>query len=580
MLHAKMHRNMLTYSMLHYLQQLCNSSFCNTLNNNTNTFATKKMVIGKFFCIFAPKRRIMKRVFFLLIIAMIFIGCQQNNLRQELVEIDSIAFQKGDKQALEMLDNIAPEMINDEECLAYYWLLKIRTEIRLQNEIKSVEPLDIPIKYYKKHKNKGKLARVYAYKAYIHDDLGDLKNAIIAMKEAEKLVKDNNDEIDLVNHIYQTLFVINSKAHERKLALKYSKLTLQTAYKLNRKQNIAYALMGMYSAYKDLGIIDSAKYYLEKCVPIVKHVPKNQRSSFYANIGNAFIESDIQQAEEYLNKSIEDDPNAFAYRSLARIYYKRGERDKARKMWSKALQTDNLYLKSEVLQAMYESQRDEGDYKSASETAMQIASLKDSIAKQEKEADIRGLQEKFEKEQQTAIEKHQYQMYISLACALLLLAIAYALYLYYHNHKGREKLKETRQNLEKYRNQLKQAEAEGKSDNKEVERLTQKINELQTKQNALLQNGRERYEEIMAGGTTLKWGRNDFTDCIEYYRTIDATFVAHMETDYDHLSSKYIFFALMEHLGKSDEELQHIMVIGQNTIRANRSRINQKKNET
>jgi len=83
----------------------------------------------------------------------------------------------------------------------------------------------------------------------------------------------------------------------------------------------------------------------------------------------------------------------------------------------------------------------------------------------------------------------------------------------------------------------------------------------------------------MAGGTTLKWRRNDFTDCIEYYRTIDAVFVTHIENDYDHLSAKYIFFALMEHIGKTDEELQRIMAIGQNTIRANRSRINQKKRE-
>ena len=499
---------------------------------------------------------------------------------QELVDIDSTAFQKGDKQALEMLNNIEPETIHDEECLAYYWLLKMRTEIRLQNEIKSVEPLDIPIKYYKEHNDKGKLARAYGYKAYIHDDLGDLKNAILALKEAEKLVKDNHDEIDLVNHIYQTLFVINSNAHEDKSALKYSKLARKTAYQLNRKDNIAYALMGMYSAYKYIGKIDSAKYYLEKCVPFIEHVPENQQSSFYANIGNAYIESDIQKAEDYLNKSVEIKPNAFAYRSLARIYYKRCERERAKDLWAKALQTDNLYLKSEVLQAMYESQRDEGDYKSASETAMQIASLKDSIAHREKEADIRGLQEQFEKEQQAAIEKHQYQMYISLACALLLLATAFVLYLYYRNQKSKIALKETRENLEKYRNQLKQAEAEGKGDSKEVERLTQKISELQTKQNALLQNGRERYEEIMAGGTTLKWSRHDFTDCIEYYRTIDAAFVTHMETDYNHLSSKYIFFALMEHLGKTDEELQHIMAIGQNTIRANRSRINQKKNET
>ena len=337
--------------------------------------------------------------------------------------------------------------------------------------------------------------------------------------------------------------------------------------------------MILYVDYKELGNKDSAFYYLNKCIPLLNTIPKNNRHIYYANIGNALTDTDITKAEDYLNKSIEIKPNAFAYRSLAQVYYKRGEHDKAKDMWAKALQTDNLYLKSEVLQAMYESQQEEGNYKSASETAMHIAMLKDSIAQKEKDADIRRLQEQFEKEQQMAIEKTQFEMYISIACVLLLLAITFALYLYYHNIKGKAELRKTRENLEKYRNLLKLAETEGKSDSKEVERLTQKISELQTKQNALLQNGRERYEEIMAGGTTLKWSRNDFTDCIEYYRTIDAAFIAHLETDYDHLSSKYIFFALMEHLNKTDEELQRIMAIGQNTIRANRSRINQKKRE-
>jgi UDP-N-acetyl-2-amino-2-deoxyglucuronate dehydrogenase len=81
------------------------------------------------------------------------------------------------------------------------------------------------------------------------------------------------------------------------------------------------------------------------------------------------------------------------------------------------------------------------------------------------------------------------------------------------------------------------------------------------------------YEEILAGGTTLRWNRSDFADCVEYYRTIDAASVAHMETDYKRLSAKYIFFAIMEHLGKDDVELQHIMVISQNTVRSIRSRI-------
>ena len=521
-----------------------------------------------------------KSVYLLLFITLFFIGCQQNSLMQELVDIDSTAFQKGDEQALEMLDKIAPEAINDEECLAYYWLLRFRTEIRLLKDIKSIEALEIPINYYKKHNDKGKLARVYGYKGHILNNQNKLKEAIICLKEAEALIKENDAEMPLANNIYFTLAQLNYKAKEKRLSIEYAKSALKTAYHLKNEQSIASNLMILYADYKELGNKDSALYYLNKCVPLLDKIQMNIRDAFYANIGNAFIDTDINNAEDYLNKSIEIKPNAFAYRSLARIYYKRGERERAKDLWAKALQTDNLYLKSEVLQAMYESQRDEGDYKSASETAMQIASLKDSIAQREKEADIRNLQEQFEIEQQASKEKHQYQMYISLACALLLLTIAFVLYLYYRNQKGKIALKETRENLEKYRNQLKLAEAEGKGDSKEVERLTQKISELQMKQNALLQNGRERYEEIMAGGTTLKWSRHDFTDCIEYYRTIDAAFVTHMETDYNHLSSKYIFFALMEHLGKTDEELQHIMAIGQNTIRANRSRINQKKNET
>ena len=211
---------------------------------------------------------------------------------------------------------------------------------------------------------------------------------------------------------------------------------------------------------------------------------------------------------------------------------------------------------------------------------MYIATLKDSIAKKQHEEDIRGLQERFEQERQAVVDKQQFVTYISATIALLFLFLAATLYLYYRNVKGKKQHEETQQMLEKYRIQLKVMQQEGKADSKEVERLTQKISDLQKKQNALLQNGREHYEEVMAGGTTLRWNRNDFTDCVEYYRTLDTAFVAHMETDFNHLSSKYIFFAIMEHLGKDDKELQHIMVVSQNTIRSIRSRINSKQKQS
>jgi len=514
-----------------------------------------------------------KTTFLFLTLWFLALGCNQNSLKQKLAEIDSISTQKEDQKALSLLDQIPLETIEDDECLAYYWSLRIKTEIRLGKKIQSVEPANICIQYYKKNNDIDKLARAYFDKAYILNGINDHKNACIALKEAEALIKDNDKEIGLANHIYHNLAVINYKAKEKGLFLEYSILALKTAYQLNKPVEIAHSLLEMYLAYKTIGNMDSAQYYLNKCIPLVGNLPEKNRVPFYNNIGMYIIEKDVKQAETYFNKAFAIAPDAFTYRGLAQTYYLKGEREKAEEMWEQALQTNNLYLKAEILQARYDCQQEEKDYKSACETAMMIACVKDSIAQKRHDDDIRGLQERFEQERLEDQEKQLYITYIFAAVTLLFLFFAATLYLSYRNVKGKKQHEETQQLLEKYRNQLKALQQEGKVDAQKVERLTQKISDLQKKQNALLQNGREHYEEILAGGTTLRWNRSDFADCVEYYRTIDAAFVAHMETDYKRLSAKYIFFAIMEHLGKDDVELQHIMVISQNTVRSIRSRI-------
>lgn len=493
---------------------------------------------------------------------------------RQLVSIDSLAYQQGDKKALVELDKIIPETINEEEDLAYYWLLKFRIELNLHKDIKSVEPLEQSIQYYKKNNNIKKLSRALLYKGSILNKHGQLREAVYCLKEVEKLIKHNEDEILLADYVYSTLSQINYKAKEKELAIEYAKLALKKAYLTKDNYNIAHDLMTLFVDYNDINNKDSALFYLNKCILLLESIPQHERYTFYANIGNAFLDTDMAKAEDYLNQSIAIKPNVFAYKGLARIYYKRGEKEKARDMWQKALQTDNMYLKSEVLQDIYNQQQDEKDYKAASETAIHIAALKDSIAAQEKEDDIRGQQELYDQKSYEEQRRNRFAIILSLVSALLFLTTAVAVTLYHYNKKGRKQLRNTQQQLEQYRNQLKLLEKEGKGDSKEVERLTKKISDLQAKQGALLQNGRERYEEVMAGGTTVRWSRNDFMDCIEYYRTQDAAFVAHMESDYRHLSAKYIFFALMEHLGKTDEELQHLMAISQSTIRSYRSRIN------
>ena len=510
---------------------------------------------------------------YLSILLIAIISCNNNSVLQQLEVIDNHASQESNEKVMSRLNAIAPETIDDEESLAYYWLLKIRTEIRLRKQIQSTEPLEISIKYYKNHHDKGKLARAYGYKATILDNLGDYKGAILALKEAERLMKDDTHEVKLIHYIYQTLAYINQKAKENDLALEYSKLALKTAYQLKDQYEIAYSLMSMFVSYNDINKNDSASYYLNQIIPYIEKLPKYERVSFYDNIGLIYTNNDISLAEKYLKKAYDIQPDAYTYKGLARIYYKRGERQRAKEMWQKALQTDNRYLKVEILQAMYDSQQEEGDYKTASETAMKIAALKDSIAQKEKKDDIRGLQQRFDNDLQREHERARLSTILFLAALILLIVTVIIIYLYKRSKKERKELLNTQQQLEGYRNQLKILQKEGKTDTKEVERLTQKISELQAKQGAQIQNGRERYEEVAAGGTTVRWSRNDFNDCIEYCRTLDAAFITHMEQDYNHLSAKYILFAFMEQQGKSDEELQHIMAISQNTVRSYRSRI-------
>ena len=519
----------------------------------------------------------MERRFILYVILTLhisLISCQSSSIMRQLTEIDSIASKQGDQQALEMLDKITPETIDDEESIAYYWLLKIRTEIHLQKEIKTTVPLDICISHYEKTRNNTCLVKAYGYKAHILKETGDLKNASLALKEAENIVANDPKISHLSYYIYNSLADINYKAGEKELALKYNRLALKAAYQLQNKRSIAYALMGISISYDDANQQDSALYYLKQLNSYLEFIPDNQKRAFYNNIGLSMIDRNIAAAEKYLMLAYNISPNAFTYKGLARIYYKRGEKEKAREMWQEALKTDNLYLRAEVLQAMYESQRDEGDYKTASETAMQIAALKDSIAEQKRENDIRGIQEQYDLKLQETHKRSRLKLWLSIAAALLMLATALVVLLYYRNSKKRRQLQSYHLQLEQYRNQLKVMQQEGKTDPKEVERLTQKISELQARQNAQRENGRKRYEEVMAGETTVRWNRNDFSDCIEYYRTQDAAFVTHMEQDYRHLSDKLVFFALMEHLGKTDEELQHLMAISQSTIRSYRSRIN------
>ena len=139
--------------------------------------------------------------------------------------------------------------------------------------------------------------------------------------------RDNDKEIELLGNIYHNLAIISYKANEKELFLTYSKLALKTAYQSKNTKLVAHSLLEMFGAYRKVNNIDSAQYYLNKCIPLIEQVPDKNKVSFYNNIGTFMLEKDIHQAEEYFNKALVLAPDdAFAYRGLAKVYFKKGHK--------------------------------------------------------------------------------------------------------------------------------------------------------------------------------------------------------------------------------------------------------------
>lgn len=93
----------------------------------------------------------------------------------------------------------------------------------------------------------------------------------------------------------------------------------------------------------------------------------------------------------------------------------------------------------------------------------------------------------------------------------------------------------------------------------------------------ILYSGKKLYEQLEHGGTVVLWQKVDFINYIEYYKLIDLPFILHMETDYMELTPRYMFFAILTHMNKPDEEIERILGISPGTVRSNRSRIRSKR---
>ena len=482
--------------------------------------------------------------------------------------------------AYHCLDEIPLSDMKSGEDSAYYYLLQ--TEINRRRRISSSSDSAIlySVNYYKNTSDKVKLARALYYQGVTTYNKFRMPQTIMLIKQAEKLA-DQTDDLQLQYKIYEALAYYNGEAFEYELHKIYAKKALDVAKTLNDKERQSSVLLYLVNYYIAINEKDSAMICINECAPLLKSMAPSNLPYYYFNLGRIYEKDDPQLAKAYLKKAIAIKGIPNAYKTLANIYMREDSVEKVREMWEQALyRTRNTLMNTmriDIFNTMRKQCMEHGDYERANALADSAMAWQKRYHDTQQQERLNEIQAKYDKkvaEQELWNKVYRWGLVIVVIIGLLILLLGYYSY---RGMKAAKQLAETKVQLADYTWKAEQLEASGQANTRELVRLNKKISELQQRQAGILANGKRLYDALQSGATTVRWGKADFTDFIEYYKLKDLAFVNDLETDYDRLSPKYMFFAIMEHEGRTDEEIMRIMGISESTMRSTRSRINSKR---
>lgn len=494
-----------------------------------------------------------------------------------LAQIDSMLVHDQVDSAKTCLEQIQLTNIGNKADSAYYYLLLAESRYRFKGPDSSDSSTNFSINYYKDTFDKEKLARAYYYKGVNTYKSAEPQEGILLVKQAEELAEKTNNLI-LIHKIYEKLSLYNSNSYEKRLALKYAQKAFEIATRINDKERQALALIYMAGDYASLEKKDSLAFCVQKCLPLIDFITEDDKAYLYTRIGELYVDDEPEMAKKYLQKAVDIHPQSRTYLTLSNIYLKEGDITNAQEVWDRALKINgSTKVKIDILKAMRQQSLERKDYLQANALADSILHMQKQFYDSQREDQVAEIQAKYDKETAVRDLREKYMGFGLWVLALTAIIIAFLGYKSRQGMKAKKELAESKIQLDAYTKKAAELESSGKASASEIKKLHDKINDLTHRHSGILAKGKELYEAIEAGSTTIRWSKEDFINYLEYYKLHDLPFVNEMETSYKRLSPKYIFFAVLEHDGKTDEDIQHIMGISESTLRSTRSRINSKR---
>ena len=509
-------------------------------------------------------------------------SCKKTNtVHDKLCQIDSLLTSDKDSIAMVRLNEIHAKIKNGDD-IAYYKLLNVRAMYKLNVPIGNDSIINSCIHYYNKINNKRMLAEAYYYKSVTNFERYNTKESINFMKAAEEIALQTDDDA-LKYKIFEKMVTYNSNAGEHKIAIDYGRKSLYFAMETGNNDFITYAYLNLATSNKWYGQLDSARFYIEKCMENIKYLRQNDIAYAFDVIGEVYKDKNKGYAEKYLKKAIEIYPLPWTYKKLAELYMKDDKEEKADEVWKKALAFEGqrslpgYETEIEIYEAMRELKQKYGRHDEADSIAGLIIMLKDSMRSQKENLAVREMQKDFDNQvNDEKAEKRRQALAWWLAAAVV--TIVGTSVVYYAVHRRDKHIIDLRTEKETaYKQKITELTDGKKKAESKMRKTEREAQDKIARQAGTIAAGRRLAQSLDEGGSVAKWSNDDYRCAMEYYRTVDGDFITHLEKDYEGLTGRNMLFATLRHLNKTDDELERILGVTPSALRAMKTRISKKE---
>ena len=521
------------------------------------------------------RKKMIPLILVLVVMGLSFTSCHnQSRTSTTLDSLQVMSMHNEDDSVMSRLQRIDTTSLSDEGDKALFNLLNAKTRFRLSVSPNPTEPLKRSLAYFS-HNNDSLLADTYYYIGAMMSDtckISDYRYAIPYLKKAEAIGLKHHYYF-ILDKVYERIANINLVSDNAATAHAYAHKIMGLAEQSHSDYLRALGYYALMSTHYHVGDKDSTQYFAEKAFNSLHFLPMIERPHIIADIyaiADTQLKRKLQRQMEMLDARR---PSPIVEANLAVYYQESGNKAKADSLWSKALKTNDLRMKSDILKCMILQLQDGGNNEKIAALSMQLAKVNNQLNQSLQSNNIQQVQDHIDRE--SVYQKLKGKLLHLLIIEVVVLCLIVALLLW-RRKRSREKTARLIDEELQFQTQLQSMTSTDQSEESEMDKRQRGLMALKDRHEQLSNAGEELYERWKTGESVKDWKKDDFISLIDYYMSIDIDFVKSLNNDYEGLTPSEMFFLILEHEGESQETITATFDISPTAYRLKKSRIKKK----